>query len=689
MSQSDQYFASKPAEELADFLEAKSKDWDLYTDRTGLKNQWSKSYRLYFGNHFKGALNFGSGVKNVGRDGELKAFHVNHYRNLIKHILVMTTNQKPAFDCRAKNSDLKSLQQAKLGNSILDAYLSEKRLGRYLKGAAEHSLVMSKGFVWVTWDPSSGRPYTSQIVKDEQGQPVMNEDGSPKLKTVYEGDVKVTCPSVLDVRVDTTLEDWNLSEWVEVREFKNRYTLAARYGNKADDILKLRGKEAMMQDRYSAQQNNVDDDVYVPIYHFYHKRTEALPNGRYLIRGEDGLVLYDGPIPYRRLPVFRIVPGEVFGTVEGYSDAYDIIGPQQAVNTLYSTAFTNLQAFGTQAIAVYEGSNISKGQLGNLAIIKVPQVGMEPKPIQLTATPPELFKMIEVLERSMETTIGVNHVARGAIDTDMSGRALGLIQSMAFQYASGFQQSWAELLEDVGSFILELLKDFAKTERMEALAGKHNKGQMVSFVGSDLESVSRVIVDLGNPLTRTTAGREMMATGLLEKGLIKTPQEYINTIQTGNIDPMTEGPEATLSLVRRENEDLMDGKTVTSIVGDSHLLHMQEHKVILDNPEIRRLAEKGDPLAMQIVKNTTDHIMSHKQLYETQEPIWSAVSGEPPAPQPMMPPPPPGGMPPEAGGPQGPPPEGLVPPPPQAGQAPPLPPGMGPAVPPDAMVGMP
>ena len=47
---------------------------------------------------------------------------------------------------------------------------------------------------------------------------------------------------------------------------------------------------------------------------------------------------------------------------------------------------------------------------------------------------------------------------------------------------------------------------------------------MKEFTGDDLTSVNRVIVDVGNPLARTTAGRVEMAEQLLQMGVIKTPQ---------------------------------------------------------------------------------------------------------------------------------------------------------------------
>lgn len=244
----------------------------------------------------------------------------------------------------------------------------------------------------------------------------------------------------------------------------------------------------------------------------------------------------------------------------------------------------------------------------------------------------------------METISGVNSVARGNPEQSLkSGVALALVQSMAVQYASKFQESWAMLLEDGGTKIFELLKVFAQTERVAEMAGKVNKGRIQSFTGKDLDQIQRVVVELGNPMQRTVAGKVQIADHLLEMGMVKTPQQYLQVMETGSLDALTEGPEAELDLIRGENELMMDGKfdSVRVLVGDAHLLHVQEHRTLLSNPMVRM----DDTITAGILA----HIQEHKEIYETQEPFWAQISGEPPSPpmNPQVPPeaampPPPG-----------------------------------------------
>lgn len=144
-----------------------------------------------------------------------------------------------------------------------------------------------------------------------------------------------------------------------------------------------------------------------------------------------------------------------------------------------------------------------------------------------------------------------------------------------------------------------------------------------------------MVVDLGNPLSRTTAGRMEIADRLLDKGMIKVPQEYLTVLETGNLEPMTQGIQTQLSTIHAENERMLGGHQAAVLTTDAHLLHVQEHLTLLSNPEVR--------MNSSLTGLVLDHIQEHKNLYQTQDPFFSMVAGEPPAPPvppgPPMPPP--------------------------------------------------
>lgn len=644
------YFANDSIDDVLPKLVEKVKDYNQHCERSGKRERWEKCHKFFYGEHL-GESGRSTTVSNV--DNVLKAFGVNHFRNLIKHSLAIATSQKPTYDPRAKNTDLKSLQQARLANNIIDAYVTEKRLGRHQQGTAERSIVYSLGFMYMPWEPSLGRAVGVQTVPNEQGEQVE--------RVMYEGDIAPVAKTPFDVFHDVNLKDWSKIKWVIVREYENRWDLASRYPKFQDQILNIDDAGDLDMRVLIADQSKQDkENDMIAVYHFYHLRTDACPNGRYVKFIDERTALFDGPIPYRkRLPIFRMAPGDVFDSADGYSESLDILVLQQVLNTLDSTAFNNQSKFGLQMIHLPQGCEIGPEAFQGLAFLKGGPPGTEPKAIQLTASPPELFKFREMTENTMTKLMGLNKVVTGDPDSNLkSGVALARLQAMAIQYSSTFQKSWAELLEDTGTFLLELLQDFANTERMVALAGKHNKGAMASFTGKDLDMIERVAVDLGNPIQNTSAGRIEMAESLLAKGAINAKQ-YIQVATTGNIESVTEATQSQSELIRKENEALMEGMPVKAMVGDAHILHAQEHMTVINDPGLREAAANGDQMAVAVLDAVTQHVLEHKQFHETQDPFFTMLSGEPPPPPPPMP--------------QGPPPEGM----PQDPNAPPMPPPPG------------
>lgn len=694
-----QYFATLPPDQLLSELEKRILGFNKYIEATGLAARWSRSERLFFGKH-QGESGVGSyTINDAGVDGEMSTVPVNKYRNLIKHNLSYTVTQKPAWDPRAKNSDTKSEQQARLAGNILDSYMTEKRMGRYMNDTAERSLVASKGFLYMTWNPALGKAFSAAPAMGKDGQPIKTQDGQVKMKTIYEGDIEAGSKGPFDVMYDPQLRDWNKARWAIVRDYDNKWDLAARHPDQAEEIVKLSCiDDYTINGGYSQRVSFTEggEDDIIPVYHFYHLKTDGVPSGRYTKFLNGKTSLYDGPIQYRRLPLFRMTPGDEFDTAEGYTDAFDQMVLQEALNVFYSVAFSNLQAFAGQKLWMPEGCEISPSQLDDgMVILKGGAPGTEPKILNLTGIPPELIQIIELFSKTMVEGMGLNSVVTGDPEHGLkSGTALGRMQAMAIQYASNFQRSWAELQEDAGTFVVELLKDFAATKRMIALAGVANKGAMTSFTKDDLDLIERVAVDLGNPLSRTAAGRIELADKLFDKGEING-REYIQVLQTGSLDNVLEDKETDPDLVQKENELLRDGKPVQAIVGDAHIYHMDKHRAVINDPQLRTFAAQGDQMAGAIIQATTQHIMEHNQLYHTQDPIFSIICKEPPAPPPMpmpgmMGPPPPNGPmppPPQHQGPPGPPPpQAMHPQGPQTMAPPPhLPPI--PPVGPQAMIG--
>lgn len=625
----DVYFATLPGQELIPYLNSKITDYYDFTLKYRFLDKWKRSYLGYYGMSQSGTDS--SKLNQAGTNGEEYILKVNDYRSLLTGLLTLTTSQRPALQPKAMNTDSKSMNQTILARTVLDYYMTEKHLESTLKDATEFALIGGEGFVTLDWNATSGQEYGT----DEATGSV-----------IYDGDLEFKAYHPIDIVRECWGENANRT-WYVVRNFVNKFDLAAKYTDLADDIIKISDMSDFMRRYSNINYNSQTDADHVPLFTFYHEETESLPNGRLVkFLGAD-IIISDGPLPYKKVPVYRISPARWHGTPFGYTVGYDLLGIQTNLDALNSIVATNQMNYGIQNILLPRGGDYNVYALaqGLNGIEYDPKIG-EPKPLNLLSTPKEIIENIQRLEQKQETLSGVNSVARGDVERDLSGAALALIASQAVQFNNGLQQSYNFLLEDVGTGVIEILQEYATTPRIASIAGKSNRARVKEFKGTDLEGINRVSVEQINPVSKTAAGRLTMAQDMLKGGLIHTVQHYFEVVMTGTLDSLYEHETSQILMIRSENEDLTDGKMPIAVLTDDHVLHAKEHATVLDSPEART-----NPM---ITKNVTAHIQEHFNIasdpkvadilkFLGQNPIGSA--------SPAQGPPPPGAQP---HGPQGP-----------------------------------
>lgn len=611
-NQSEKYWASENSQELVTLALDKIDKFYDYLIGSGRMGLYKRSWGYYYNSRLTGA-SVGSG----GSQGEFSTLSVNDFRNLLAHIEAITTQARIAFEPKATNSDMKSQDQVILAGTLLDYYMRDKRLERNFVTAVKQSLIYGEAFIRIDWDATAGEIYG------------LGPDG----KEVNEGDIKYTNYAPNDVIRDFTQNAPGKDKYYILRDFENKYELAAKFPGSVDDILRSSDEMLAMSRTTVVNYLQMQGSDNIPVYTLIHDKTAALPQGRLCKFLENGAVLIDVPLPYSNPNVFRIAPDEEDGTIFGFTVAFDLLPMQQISDMLYSTVSTNQAAFGVQNILVPKGADIGTPQLsgGMKTIPYDPKIG-KPEPLNLTDTPAEIFNYMSMVTKGMETLSGINSVVRGNPEASLeSGAALALVQSQALQFNQPLMRAYNQLVEDVGMGTVNMLKDFAATKRVAEICGKSNRPKLQEFTGQDLSDISRVLVDMGSPISRTTAGKVQIAETLMKNQLIKTPDQYIQVLTTGKLDPIIEGIQAELLLIKGENEDLANNKPAFATIVDDHVKHIQEHRAVLANPNVRN---NDNP----VLRLTLDHIAEHVQLMQKPEVQWLATllhQETSPAPQPQ------------------------------------------------------
>lgn len=617
------YWAAAPGDEIAGILEELVEDFVKETHSLHEFDLMRRAYRMYYG---EGASGFSKSdrITDAGENGEFALMTENDFRAYIKHVLNMTTSQRPALECRAANTDAKSLEQCQLGDQLLEWYMREKKYERHIKEATELACFLSEGYLSNEWVPTAGGIYTYRDTPEGR-RPVFNGDMVPEVFTP------------LDIVRDLDRKDAGMPWHMAIR-WKNRWNLAAKHEKMAEEIINVDADMIWKHREYFLHRHRTMKPDLIPEITFVHEKCEALPEGRMVKFLTADIKLFDGPLPYEEPQLWRISASDKLNTPFGYSFAFDMMGPMEAVNLMDSIILTNLKTFGVGVVKAPPGHNMDYQQLADgLSFIEVNEANGKLEAINMAAVPPEIFRFREEMRGPvMEFLSGINSVIKGNPDHNItSGSFAALLASNAIQFNSDLQQSYAQLCEDVGNSIIGQLQTFAKTDRVAKIAGKNNRYKLETFNKDSISEIKRVVVDLANPISKTTAGRLQLAKDMLDAGFVKRPEQYIQVMETGQMDPLFQHEVTELNNIERENEMIMGGDIPIAVVTDNHPLHIAEHKSLMDNPEIR-----ANP---QLVKACTEHMLQHWKLWRNADPAMLAALNIPPAP--MSAPP---------GGPQGP-----------------------------------
>lgn len=633
------YFASETNSQVA--TSEIQRRIDVYRNSlrdSGRLARMQRSERTYLGFSPDGGKD-SSYLQPSGEQGELVSMTLNQYASLVNSTQVLITSVRPSFKPIAANTDYSSLAQAQLADGLLEFYDRDLRLNDREIEATRNALIMSEGYVILSWNPSLGKEVPDSL--DEQPS--------------REGDIEAITVTPYDVIYDPTAQDFDSIQWVCFkRKGVNRWDLMARFPQLADKIKYATPEKGdtrleVFNPRPDTQQQAPDT---VDVWEFRHLPTPACPNGRLMRFIDDETVLFDTfqiqgdgaavdfGYPYDDLHVYRIVPDTIPGTAFGHTPFFDCIGSQEAMDMVATIATSGVNSAGLFNLWTPPGDKIQvdriAGSLNWLQSATKPEVILPP-PFR-----PEIQSYMSALQGWMRQRTGINDVAQGEYTKGMPAQAMALMQANAIQFNSKLQQSYQRLVERVRTGILQLLKRYANTQRVALMAGVGNTWQLKEFSKKDLLGVERVIVEAVNPQSKTYAGKLVMADSLLEKGLIRDPQQYITLVSTGEFKPLTDSTDKRNAFVQRNKEllsrgiglppvDAMTGEFVDDgqehvriTIMDTHWSNIPEYASVLYDPGARDNA--------QVVQAVTGVVVASIRLWRSMDPALLLISGGPPCP---------------------------------------------------------
>lgn len=620
-----EYYWKKPTDECIQSLVRKCSEYYQYIVATGKMALW----RLCFEQYNRGFITLGS-VSRGGVEGELLNLPINEFRNLVDHVLGLTTHDKLAYEPQPVNNDYDTAAQVTLAKGILNDYAKNHGMEGVCDRSSENAYIFGEGSVIKLFNENLGDIKAVDV---------------PGQKIYRKGDIQFIELNPTNLIRDIHIPSFKDNQWFIGRIFVNKYDLAAQYPEKAKEICEHSISQDWDNTRITATRGEKNE--LVPLFLAFHKKTSAMPFGRQIFFIDGNLWLEDGHLEYREFPIITNMPSPVESINFGYTTAFDLLPCQQVLDIIDGGHATNLTNFLVSNVLVPDGCNLGVADLiGSMNLLKYNAAAGKPEALNLVLFPPEGPNFRAFVMQRMEILAGINSTNRGQPDEKItSGTMAALYASQAIHFNSRFQKSYAKFCGELATGVLHDLQDHPEDQRVGLVAGKGNRAYLKSFYGKDVNQIDRVTVQLGSAFLQTDAGKAQVAQDLLASPSGLNPREYLEVIETGSLEPLTEGPHREMMYIKQENEMLSDGQPVKAVLTDDDALHIQEHKNVISDAKLRM---SNDPKAASVVNNVLTHIAEHEKNFvfkQSKRPVLMGLLKQGP---PAGAPPPPGAKPPLA-----------------------------------------
>ena len=538
-----------------------------------------------------------------GVQGELLRFYSPKARTLIRQLTAVVTKQRLAFKAMANTTGDEVLNEVKLGNALADQIVSTQRLDIKGDELCEGSLVTGAWFTKATWRTDIGEPH------------VTDEDG----RVIRKGACEITTHSPFNVFYDL-MQPWDDLSWAEVRVKRNKWDLIADHPELEKQIMSL-PTVADEKGPYSWVESKLSDNDCVYVYEFYHKISSALPKGMMMIYSDHETIFYHGDNPYETIPIEPNIPEAVLGTGMGYAKLTDLAACQEMFDNSLSSIATNQSQFAVQGVAVPRGSAINVQELNGMRFMNytpqnVPGGGV-PTPLQLTKTPPEVFKFTDKLEALMQDMSYLNGAMTGNLPAGVSsGTAIATLSANSIEFITSISKSYNLCWEKTLMHAINAYKKFAKLPQTVDLVGKGGQVTKQEFKSKDVYNISEMKLETVNPLMKTFAGRLEIGEKLLTMPKEIWP-EYVSVLEGRPLSEVYRGELSEFDLITQENEAMQKGQIVPVLAIDDHAEHIKRHADVLK--------DIGNRLKGETIQIILDHIMEHYRLLKLSDPTLAAI----------------------------------------------------------------
>lgn len=606
-----QYWAAVPEEDLGNQLGNTLRDYYQNYCASTHYDVVRNLYLSYYGYTPDAQMKLSSNVHFAGRKGEVVLTSLNKFRSLVSHVTTLVTAQRPAYKPIALDKTVDTLEATEKAKSALEFDMKTLDGESELYRAAERANALTMGGVFVKWDARGG---PIGMVDRETG------------KAFRTGQNSYHALGPLDVARPVGVH-WTKAQWLAARLFENKYDLAERFGiteEQADelpttaDLIDPAERQALLDARDDAMRVaediarhagdvtlaqrlsfEIDDasgfleEEMIPVFYWFHRESDALPDGREAVYISDKLVFDVGPLRYPKVPIAIMTPHEMIDTANGYSMGCDALAPQRIMDSILSSIVTRHDAlqFGCLLLdstfseweQVPDGPKVLRGNMA------AGSQGMQYH--QLFRMDPGELNLYQQFSQGQRDIVGVPEAMTGQLPGKeaMSGKALALLKMSALEYHASGQGTWHDMCQRVGTIAISNYQTFAQGQFDGIVIEKDGQGasnaKRVRFSAEELKAVQDVSVEVVNPLFNSPTGRQAFADEIKDAVPLST---YIEFVRTGNLDVMLDPISKKERVAAQVREMLRTGRIPIVLPTDDAAFLIEAAIEVLDDLDARQ-----------------------------------------------------------------------------------------------------
>lgn len=615
MREPNTYWLAEKPEAVISQLDEFDNQWRTYQCNPFYDMWFRNSYAYY--STILDADSVISAINFRGQKGELVEMKVPQARSLVRQNLTLINKQRLSFQVIAEMNDYKYIQNMRKADAIINHEIKYGGMDKKRDLVTEQALVM-------------GMSNYACLHRFDKGKQI---GVSSANGVILEGEPEIFVVHPTDLIYDFRITPFSDCPWVRIRVKRNRYDYMAMFPDLAQKIASLPScweRSAQIDQFFAA-----DDRDAIFVYILIHRKTPAMPQGRYLEYSDDATVYYDDDNFYDGIPVEQVIPEPVFTYGVGYPMLSSLLPSQEMYDNDFSSVATNHSALAIRNLAVARNSNISvKSMPGGLNLISytpqnVPGGGL-PTVVDFNTPNNDVYNFQDKLLNNMQQMSNMNSAIRGDVAANTAGVAIATLTTNALEFMDGTSKAVQIATENILYWKIKVLSKMVKEERPLSIERDDGISFSDTYVGEDLKGVKGIKLVATNPLMQTTAGRSDIAEKMLNTGMLKSPQQYISILDGAPINRLYGNELSENDLLLYEKEQILRGEMPVVMPTDNHPMHIHEHSAIFNNP-----AARVDP---SISKANSDHILEHLRVSQMTDPLLQAMAATGQMPQMGAPP---------------------------------------------------